>query len=155
MAGESYMKNGKRVTRQFDLRMTVSTSGGGVLANPPSAFIGSISKIYQRLGDEDAPNVVLEDLNSYRNTLQSPTAMKNDPPGLPIIMSGTSVDDSIKGLDEATSDFDGICFCTSGFVDSAHPNVVAFPPAGVVAHYKLYERDHHLGLSLVEYLGVL
>ncbi len=153
LASNSYMVRGKMVTQYHDRRLITNSCGMSFRPNPIKASYQYQSWSSIVLGDNWNPTLGVEDLNSYRTTMSHPDPRNRREPGTQLLISGSPVSESIALLDRVDKDFAGICLCSWGIADHAHPNVVAFPPSGIVAHYLLTKTGQKLGIALIEYLG--
>lgn len=141
-------------TRVLEHTETTSTTSVGVLSEPFRRDKGYVSRAYVYLGAGPGahPYVALQDLNSYRTSESGTVAEDKDALTHTMLISGDSVIDSEGLLASAAKGFDGVCVCAHGLPSRDNPRVVAFPPAGVVAHYALSRAHGVYGLRLIEYL---
>lgn len=132
---------------------TTSTSSGNVMARPFRKGYGYISQIFVYFGMADNTRcAIFQDLNSYDTVLTSGQQQDRDNLGKTLLLSGDSIQESKRILREHSYDFQGICISKWGLPDPSLPNFIAFPPAGVAAHYKLAREGGKWSVRLVEYL---
>jgi len=145
---ESWQSHG--ITHTKKSRYAKLTTGGSGGYNTAFGINGYQETINLYLNVGTSQFLQFNDLTSLHNLLHA-TPGQAPAPDQRILVSPKSISDTIQDLGPEVDS--GVCFCEWGFVDPAHPNVVSYPPAGMVAHYKFSRTNGKLGLTFVEYLG--
>ena len=142
--------NGKTRVLARAEREETETGGVSVGANDPKARYSSQS--YLHFGTEkDHPMVSLMDLNTYRYA--SLEGYPQDKQYLPmaILFSDDSKSDTERLLARTGLRPPGPVICRTGYPRAGDRTVVAFPPEGVVGHYRMVQEGPGWRLEFVRF----
>jgi hypothetical protein len=153
---QTSVERGVEKKRVLARTFTTGTSMGSVYVQPNMAKPYYTSRIYSYpFGhDKTKPSICFQDVNSYR--LSSASTQAQDREGLDrtLLFSPLTLDQTRQFLVDRKVDFNGVCISPSGLPQKDAPNLIAFPPAGIIAHYALSREEGRWTARLVGYLRV-
>lgn len=134
--------------------LSVGASSGGVYVQLPAKKLYYTSRTYSYpFGHDKAkPSVCFQDVNSYRLVKQSKQAEDQASLDKTILFSALPLAQTRQFLADEKLDFDGVCISPSGLPQKDAPNLIAFPPSGVIAHYALTREGNRWTVRLLDYL---
>ncbi|HWD39708.1 MAG TPA: hypothetical protein VG944_12725 [Fimbriimonas sp.] len=147
---EGSIVNGVSKMHPIEYTQTESTTSMSLYPRPEGDY-GYVSQGFLYFNNNTAkkPWLVVQDLNSLKTALTAGQSQDraNSEHMLPV--TGESSLSSQRILSQLKPDFKGVCLCARGLT---HGNFIAFPPAGVVSHYKLIIHGDSVEAQLVEIL---
>jgi len=148
-------KNGTK-TRVLEGIETIGTEWGGLFARPFGKNSGYVAQHFMYFGSisDTTRSAAFQDLNSYHTAIKGGMPQDTECLSRTVLLTGDSIQESKKFLREHNYDFNGICIGKWGLTDPSDPNFIAFPPQGVVSHYKLFRKQGKWGVQLLEQLGL-
>lgn len=144
---------GVKKTRVLARTSTMATSTGEVYVQPiAKPSYTSRTFCYPFGFDKTKPSVCFQDVNSYRMSVVAPHPQDREGLDRTLLFSPLTLDQTRRFLADQKVAFDGLCISPSGLAQKDAPNFIAFPPAGVVAHYALTREGNRWSVRLLGYL---
>ncbi len=149
---QTLMVKGKPKTQVLARTESVETSTSGTTARSqrPSGYIMA-TFIHFDLPNDGKMTLAVQDLNSLQNVRKRP-APEKELSGSTLLLSNDSIQSTKATLAQEKDGLNGIAICPWGLPDPSAPNLISFPPAGVVSHYQLQWKDGKWSVRLVGYL---
>ena len=142
--------NGK--TRVLARTESEDTESGGITVGANDAKARYTAQSFLHFGHaKDHPMAALMDLNSYREA--SLHGYPQDKQYLPIgiFLSDESKWDTERLLERTSLRLPGPVICRTGYPRASDRTVVAFPPEGVVSHYRMIQEGPGWRLEFVRF----